>query len=332
MNIDHIISRIYATVKNHELPEKGAYARWLWQNEKGSRKLGANEYGCADAANILYTIGAFPRENALREACVQQLQQFQDPETGLFYEGTHHTIHCTAHCIAALELFDAGPVYPLDGLSRHETKEGLEELLENLLWEESPWNNAHQGAGIYAAFVLTGKADPDWQDWYFGWLDKNADPDNGISRRGAVQSGKLRAAHHLFGWFHYMFNYAFARRPFPCAKATVDTCIDLYKNNDLGDNFMREINFCEIDWVYALNRAAIQENYRIDEARVLMWDMAQKYIAYLEQVDVEKHEGWNDLHALFGVCCALAELQQALPGKIETSYPLKLVLDRRPFI
>ncbi|MBQ3222183.1 MAG: hypothetical protein IJB41_01075 [Clostridia bacterium] len=332
MNIDHIISRIYATVKNHELPEKGAYARWLWQNEKGSRKLGANEYGCADAANILYTIGAFPRENALREACVQQLQQFQDPETGLFYEGTHHTIHCTAHCIAALELFDAGPVYPLDGLSRHETKEGLEELLENLLWEESPWNNAHQGAGIYAAFVLTGKADPDWQDWYFGWLDKNADPDNGISRRGAVQAGKLRAAHHLFGWFHYMFNYAFARRPFPCAKATVDTCIDLYKNNDLGDDFMREINFCEIDWVYALNRAAIQENYRIDEARELMWDMAQKYIAYLEQVDVEKHEGWNDLHALFGVCCALAELQQALPGKIETSYPLKLVLDRRPFI
>jgi len=332
MNIDHIISRIYATVKNHELPEKGAYARWLWQNEKGSRKLGANEYGCADAANILYTIGAFPRENALREACVQQLQQFQDPETGLFYEGTHHTIHCTAHCIAALELFDAGPVYPLDGLSRHETKEGLEELLENLLWEESPWNNAHQGAGIYAAFVLTGKADPDWQEWYFNWLDENADPGNGISRRGAVQAGKLRAAHHLFGWFHYMFNYAFARRPFPCAKATVDTCIDLYKNNDLGDNFMREINFCEIDWVYALNRAAIQENYRIDEARELMWDMAQKYIAYLEQVDVEKHEGWNDLHALFGVCCALAELQQALPGKIETSYPLKLVLDRRPFI
>ena len=331
MNIDRLIGKIYDTVKSHEL-ENGEYARWLWQNEKGDRKLGNNEYGCADAANILYTIGAFPHDLKQREACVKALQDLQNPETGLFFEGTHHEIHCTAHCTAALELFDATPLYPFKGFAEYETEEGLKRLLENLKWEESPWNNAHQGAGIYAAFVLTGKADPDWQKWYFDWLDENADPETGISRRGAVQSGKLRAAHHLFGWFHYMFNYAFARRPFPCARATVDSCIDLYNRKDLGDNFMREINFCEIDWVYALNRASLQENYRIDGARGLMWDMAQKYIAYLEQVDEEKDEAWNDLHALFGVCCALAELQQALPGHLVSEKPLKLVLDRRPFI
>ena len=66
MNIDGLIGKLYATVKNHELGN-GEFARWLWQNEKGNRKLGANEYGCADAANILYTIGRFPtgekREN-----------------------------------------------------------------------------------------------------------------------------------------------------------------------------------------------------------------------------------------------------------------------------
>ena len=331
MNIDGLIGKLYATVKNHELGN-GEFARWLWQNEKGDRKLGANEYGCADAANILYTIGALPNDPKQRGQYIEALQSFQNPETGLFFEGTHHEIHCTAHCIAALELFDASALYPLKGFEKFESREGLEGLLENLKWEESPWNNAHQGAGIYAAFILTGKADPDWQDWYFEWLDKNADPENGISRRGAVQAGKLRAAHHLYGWFHYMFNYAFARRPFPHAKATVDTCIDLFKNRDLGDKFMHEINFCEIDWVYALNRASIQEGYRMEEARELMWEMAQEYIDYLEHVDTEKNEGWNDLHALFGVCCALAELQQALPGRIQTSYPLRLVLDRRPFI
>lgn len=331
MNIDRLIGKIYDTVKSHEL-ENGEYARWLWQNEKGDRKLGNNEYGCADAANILYTIGAFPHDLKQREACVKALQDLQNPETGLFFEGTHHEIHCTAHCTAALELFDATPLYPFKGFAEYETEEGLKRLLENLKWEESPWNNAHQGAGIYAAFVLTGKADPDWQKWYFDWLDENADPETGISRRGAVQAGKLRAAHHLFGWFHYMFNYAFARRPFPQAKATVDSCIDLFKNRDLGDKFMHEVNFCEIDWVYALNRASIQECYRMEEARQLMWEMAQEYIDYLEHIDVKTDDHWNDLHALFGVCCALAELQQALPGRIETSYPLRLVLDRRPFI
>ena len=35
---------------------------------------------------------------------------------------------------------------------------------------------------------------------------------------------------------------------------------------------------------------------------------------------------------LIGAVCALAELQLALPGKIETTVPLKIVLDRRPFI
>ena len=39
-----------------------------------------------------------------------------------------------------------------------------------------------------------------------------------------------------------------------------------------------------------------------------------------------------DLHMLFGSVCALAELQSALPGMIITEKPLRLVLDRRPFI
>ena len=59
---------------------------------------------------------------------------------------------------------------------------------------------------------------------------------------------------------------------------------------------------------------------------------AEGYIEYLNGVDHEKDEAFNDLHALFGMTCALAELQQALPGMLTTDRPLKLVLDRRPFI
>ena len=64
----------------------------------------------------------------------------------------------------------------------------------------------------------------------------------------------------------------------------------------------------------------------------LLWDHAQKLIAYMESLDDKTHDQMNDLHSLFGGVCALCELQQALPGKIETDIPLKLVLDRRPFI
>ena len=38
------------------------------------------------------------------------------------------------------------------------------------------------------------------------------------------------------------------------------------------------------------------------------------------------------MHRLFGSICALAELQAALPGELRSDKPLKLVLDRRPFI
>jgi hypothetical protein len=58
----------------------------------------------------------------------------------------------------------------------------------------------------------------------------------------------------------------------------------------------------------------------------------ESYIAYLDGLDWEKDEEFNDLHCLFGAVCAIAELQKALPGTLETTVPLKLVLDRRPFI
>ena len=61
-------------------------------------------------------------------------------------------------------------------------------------------------------------------------------------------------------------------------------------------------------------------------------DFAEFYINNLNNIDYKHDDRWNDLHMLFGTCCALAELQAALPGEIITDYPLRLVLDRRPFI
>lgn len=331
MELDKLLNKVRETVASHEL-EDGAYARYLWQNESGNRKMGSNEYGCADAANILYMLGDMPRDLKVRNARVKALQMFQDPETGLFWEGTHHELHCTAHCIAALELFDTLPLYPLSGLEKYKTKEGLEDLLEHLDWLHNAWPQAHQGAGIFAAMILTGSATAEWQDWYFNWLDENTDQEYGLSKAGTIQNGDHPVCGHLNGWFHYLFNYHFAHRPFPQIKTLIDTCINLYKEDQLSEVFGKQAGFREIDWVFTLNRATMQSGYRREEAQELIRDFAGKYITALEALDHTKDEMWNDLHMLFGAVCCIAELQIALPGELRSTFPLKQVLDRRPFI
>ena len=130
-DITSIIKKIAAVVENHKL-ENGSYKRFPEDDFP-------NPYGCADAANILYTIGLFPREREEREAFVRVLRSMQDTETGLFNEKpsdptkfVHDPIHTTAHCMAALELFDVRPRYEMKGLDAYRTKEGLYALLDGL--------------------------------------------------------------------------------------------------------------------------------------------------------------------------------------------------------
>ena len=94
--------------------------------------------------------------------------------------------HTTAHCIAALELFDARPKYELTDLHRYLDREELYLFLVGLHWERDPWIASHQGAGIYAALVLAGETTRTWQDWYFSWLYDEADPATGFWRKDHV--------------------------------------------------------------------------------------------------------------------------------------------------
>ncbi len=114
----------------------------------------------------------------------------------------------------------------------------------------------------------------------------------------------------------------------------LDSCIDMYKNKEtmLATSFGWCVGFCEIDWVYAMNRAARQTTHRNAEVKELLLDFARGYLTWLDEQDPGTRDDINDLHMLFGAICAVAELQIALPGEISSNYPLKSVLDRRPFI
>ena len=285
----------------------------------------------ADAANILYTIGRFPRGFEERRAWIETMRAMQDSESGLFEEATHHPFHTTAHLVAALELFDAGPRYPLTGMHPYLERGALRAFLDGLDWVTRPWPQSHRGAGLYAALTIAGEADRDWEDAYFDWLWAEADPATGFWRRGCVPAdGSAERFPHLAGTFHYLFNHEAARKPLRYPAAMIDTALAIYEEGQ-GPSLGRRVGFAEVDWVYCLTRPLKQCGHRFGEVRRALRAFARDYADYVLAFEEDAAE-LDDLHNLFGCLCCFAELQQALPGLIETPRPLKLVLDRRPFI
>ena len=217
-------------------------------------------------------------------------------------------------------------------MKKYFTKEGIERLFNEIRWVKAPWRDSHEYAGTFVIGVLTNNVDLDWQNRYFGLLYDNTDDTLGMSRKGTIDENAIPLFHHLNGWFHYMFNMQYAKRPLKHPDKLVDTCIRMYDENLLGNGFTQGIGFAQVDWVYALNRAIRETPHRHDEAKERIRDFSRKYLEYLFGLDYDNHEGWNDLHCLFGAVCCIAELQAALPGEILSTRPLRLVLDRRPFI
>ena len=201
INITPIIDKIEKVVAKHKLAP-GCYKRFMSDTMP-------NPYGCADAANILYTIGRFPRDAFERSEFVRILGDMQSADDGLFTEKpsepgkfVHDPIHTTAHCMAAMELFDASPKYRATALEQYLAKDKMEEFFESFDWYATPGAPAHKGAGLYAALNLGGSDCREFNKNYFRWLWDNSDPQTGFIRRGC-QNGQMSIWHHMGATFHF---------------------------------------------------------------------------------------------------------------------------------
>ncbi|MBQ8879508.1 MAG: hypothetical protein IJY69_01545 [Clostridia bacterium] len=343
IDITSFIDAARRVVDNHYIGG-GAYRRWLWQSPGGDRDLGVNEYGCADAANILYSIDEFSTPREERDARLSVLLSMQNKESGMFVEATHHTIHTTAHCCGAIELFDTRPLYPVRELEPYlSSRSELWSFLDGLDWR-NPWPQSHRGAGVYAALVNSGEATADFRRNYFDWLYENADPVTGFWKKGEANLAEISGREdirdraplfmYMAGGFHFLFNIESAHMPIPYPEAVIDSCLTIIGDKQgCRDSFLYRLGFLELDWLYCINRARRQApTYRSDEVQAAIEKFAKIHTEYLLSVDYERDERMNDLHMLFGTVCAMAELQIALPGMIITERPLRQILDRRPFV
>jgi len=323
------IQSVKHIVDKHNLGKPGEYTRWLTQNEAGTRDLGATPYGCANAANILYTIGALPDSFEEKQAFARVLQSFQDAQSGLFVNPGNYETHTTAFVSGALYLLGAKPLHQAEAFRQYNEKDTLFRFMDSIDWANAPWLGAHLGAGIYASMLLTGTAGDHWEDLYFEWFNANADASTGLWKRDALEGAPR--FHYLASTFHYVFNYEHAKRALPYPQALLDTCIQAYRDGACID-FAREVGWADIDFTYLLARVQRRTGTRFMETQQILTEIADGLISQLLRMDSETSETLNDLNTLFAIVCALAVLQDALPGYIRTSAPLKLVLDVRPFL
>ncbi len=325
------INDVKKIVKSHNLGNPGEYAQFITQNEKGSRNLGLAPYGSANAVNILYTINALPTDSHERDAFIRVLQSFQNKDTGLFENPGNFATHTTAFLCGALNLLDAKPLYKAEGFKAQTSREGIFEFMDKINWADEPWLGAHLGAGIYASVILGGIGADEFEDYYFEWLDMNADPKTGLWKKDT--KGTAPAFHYIASTFHYVFNYEYARRALPYPKELLSTCIKAYHDGACID-FSREFGWPDIDFSYLLARLVRRTaaGSLFDESQTILKEIADGLINQLLKLNPATDERLNDLNTLFAVVCALAVLQEALPGYIRTSRPLQLVLDKRPFL
>lgn len=323
------INAVEGIVASHNLGCPGQYAQFITQNQKGTRNLGLAPYGTANAVNILYTINRLPSELDERAAFIKVLQNFQNDKTGLFENPGNFSTHTTAFLCGALNLLDAVPLYKTEGFKEHTTREGIFKFMGSIDWAKEPWLGAHLGAGIYGSVILGGIGSDEFEDYYFEWLEENADPVTGLWKKGALSGAP--AFHYIASTFHYVFNYEYAKRALPYPQELLDTCIKAYHDGVCMD-FSKEIGWPDIDFTYLLAKVQRRTGTRFEETQTILKEIADGLITQLLKLDPATDERLNDLNTLFAIVCALAVLQDALPGYIRTSKPLQLVLDKRPFL
>jgi hypothetical protein len=135
------------------------------------------------------------------------------------------------------------------------------------------------------------------------------------------------------GTFHYSFLYQYFNRHMPYPEKRIDAILGLQRPDGYwsGENHL----WMTLDAIYLMTRSLRYAPHRYDD----VCTSVRRIMKVLQQ-DVYSAEGRKKafsanggVHSLTAATNIAAEAQQFLGSKeVVTDWPLKLVLDRRPFI
>jgi len=272
---------------------------------------------------------------------IERIQTFQNPKNGWFKEGLfnhggHFKEHSTAFAISALKLLDASPKYPLTISKKLNTQKKVEKWLKKgPEWGLLYWSGSHRGGGIGSIFATLGPEHYPHEkffNWYFNWLDKNADPLVGFWRIGWIHKIKKKrlTKHELGGAVHYYWVYEFLKHPWPYPEKIINSTLLL--QNEKG-TWHKNFSYCiDLDAIFCLTRCCKQTNgYREEDIK----NSLLKYLDYVIEKMNDKRflfETYVSAHKLTGYVCAMAEIYNFMPEVFDLTRPWIQTLDITPWI
>jgi hypothetical protein len=281
-------------------------------------------------ACILYTLGALSPDEKARAEWAAAFQQFQQRDTGWLIEKSpsHDPLHNTAFALGAMQLLDLAPQYPVRMGADYRDPRAF---LEGLNWTTAVYPDSHKGAGVGAIYALVpGLATPTWFDEYFAACDRLFDVHNGLMGRDKPAGGD---ADQIGGTFHYSFLYQHFNRHPPYPEQRIDTVLRLQQ----PDGYWRPDNhlWLTLDAIYLMTRTLRYCPHRFDDVRSVVRRVMATLVrdVYSPAGRARTFTGRLAVHSVTAAISIVAEAQQFLGAQeVVTDRPLKLVLDRRPFI
>jgi hypothetical protein len=288
-------------------------------------------YGVADMACSLYTVGELYASKADRAQWLDAFELFQNPGTGWFREKEPTKLspqHNTAFALAAMELLDFAPRYPVKLGAEYSNPRAY---LNTLNWRTNVYSDSHLGAGVGSICALVPALHSTrWFAEYFATCDGLFDNKNGLMGRDKPPGGDTD---QIGGTFHYSFLYQCFNRQMPYPEKRIDTVLRLQRE----DGYWSPTNhlWMTLDAIFLMTRTSRYCPHRLEDIRASV-----RRILKVLQRDVFSPEGRKktfasaeSVHSLTAAISIAAEAQQFLGvHEVITDWPLKLVLDRRPFI
>ena len=304
----------------------------------------ADLYGSIDMAYVLWTIDELDKRASPegRAAWAAFIQQGQDPRTGWFNRGNetaHFREHATAYATGGLALLDARPLHPFAWSKRMTRSRAAHDLWLSTTWWDVVWVGSHQGGGGAASLEMTGSAPPEWWGWYFGWLDREVNPETGLWQRASYNVVYQKpTVNDLGGAAHFWWMYERKGRPMPYPRQAIDSILSLQLPSGHWDDKRLDFPYCiDLDAIQGLNLAHAQlaaagDDYRAADI-VAALDRFLAYAAATLNPPGALEHLYRNSHDLPGALVAIAEADRCLQRitgstRLQTKKPWRSVLTK----